>query len=249
MHEGHLTGGADSALDLFRSVLKRDQGNARARAGLRRIAQAFVLQANVAIEGDNPDAAEKLLSNAAELAPDLPELREGRINLRELRERRDIDAQRPALTTDDTDRVHKLIAEAAQAESAGNLIIPPGDSAYDKYRAALAIDGNDKEALEGMAGLPKQAKELFGKALSDGTPQRARALLDTVRQIAPGDTAIASMSDRLSNAFIDQAEARVREGRRNDAARALDAARELNPVNPRLAPLDQRIQALPESRG
>ena len=249
MREGHLTGGTDSALDLFRNVLKRDQGNARARAGLRRIAQAFVLQANVAIEGDNPETAEKLLSNAAELAPDLPELREGRLNLRELRERRDIDAQRPALTADDTDRVHKLIAEAAQAVSAGNLIIPPGDSAYDKYRAALAIDGNDKEALEGMAGLPKQAKELFGKALSDGTPQRARALLDTVRQIAPGDAAIPSMSERLSNAFIDQAEARVREGRRNDAARALDAARELNPVNPRLAPLDERIQALPESRG
>ena len=249
MHAGQLTGNPDSALDLFRSVLKRDEGNVRARAGVRRIAQAFVLQANAAVDEGNVSAAEKLLGSASDLAPDLPELREARINVRELRERRDIDAERPALTPADTDRVRKLVAEAAQAAGAGNLIIPPGDSAYDKYRAALAIDGNDKEALEGMASLPKQAKDLFGKALSDGTPQRARALLDTVRQVAPGDPAIPSMSERLSNAFIDQAEARVREGRRNDAARALDAARELNPVNPRLAPLDVRIQALPETRG
>jgi hypothetical protein len=249
MHAGHLSGNPDSALDLFRSVLKSDQGNVRARAGVRRIAQAFVVQSNAAVDEGNVAAAEKLLASAADLAPDLPELREARINVRELRERRDIDAERPALTAADTERVRTLVAEAAQAASAGNLIIPPGDSAYDKYRAALAIDGNDKEALEGMAGLPKLAKELFGKALGDGTPQRARALLDTVRQIAPGDPVIASMSERLSNAFIDQAEARVREGRRNDAARALDAARELNPVNPRLAPLDERIQALPESRG
>ncbi|MGH8173296.1 MAG: protein kinase domain-containing protein, partial [Rhodanobacteraceae bacterium] len=246
---GHLTGGADSALDLFKSVQQRDANNARARAGLRRIAQSFVMQADAAVDDGNADAAEKLLTNAAGLAPDLPELREGRINLRELRERRDIDAERPALTTEDNDHVRKLVAEAAQAASAGNLIIPPGDSAYDKYRAALAIDGNDKAALEGMAGLPKQAKDFFGKALSDGTPQRARALLDTVRQLAPGDAAIASMSERLSNAFVDQAEARVREGKRNDAARALDAARELNPVNPRLAPLDERIHSLPETRG
>jgi len=249
MHAGQLTGNPDSALDLFRSVLKRDEGNVRARAGVRRIAQAFVLQANAAVDEGNVSAAEKLLGSAADLAPDLPELREARINVRELRERRDIDAERPALTPADTDRVRKLVAEAAQAAGAGNLIIPPGDSAYDKYRAALAIDGNDREALEGMASLPRQAKDLFGKALSDGTPQRARALLDTVRQVAPGDPAIPSMSERLSNAFIDQAEARVREGRRNDAVRALDAARELNPVNPRLAPLDVRIQALPETRG
>lgn len=249
MRAGRLSGGADSALELFRGVVKQDPANVRARAGLRRIAQAFVMQGNAAVEDNNPGAADKLLASAAELAPDLPELREARINLRELRERIDIDANRPTLTAADTDRVHQLVAEANQAITAGNLIIPPGVSAYDKYRAALAIDGNNREALDGMAGLPARAKDLFGQALTDGTPQRARALLDTVRQISPSDPAISSMAERLANAFLDQAESRVREGRRADAARALDAARELNPVNPRLAPLDARIRSLPEARG
>jgi len=248
MREAHLSGTDDSALELFRSVIKVDAGNVRARAGLRRIAQAFVVQANAAVEDSNPPLADKLLAKAAELVPDLPELREGRINLRELRERIDIDAHRPVLTAADMDQVKKLVADAEQALAAGKVIIPPGDSAYDKYRAALAIDGNDRAALDGLARLPARAKELFGQALADGTPQRARALLDTVRQITPADPSIASMSERLADAFLDQAEARVREGRRDDAARALDAARELTPANPRLGPLGERIRALPEAR-
>jgi hypothetical protein len=245
---GNLAGGEGSALELYRAVLKQDAANARAKEGLRRIAQSFVLQANAAIEDSNPNAADKLLASAAQLAPDSPELREARVNLRELRERIDIDASRPALTAADTEKVQRLVAEGGQAAAAGNLIIPPGDSAYDKYRDALAIDGNNQAALDGISRLPARAKELFDKALGDGTPMRARALLDTVRQIAPADPGIASMSEKLASAFIDQAEARVREGRRDDAVRALDAAKQLSPVNPRLAPLDARIRALPNSQ-
>jgi hypothetical protein len=243
-----LTGGDDSALELYGAVLKQDANNARAKSGMRHVAQALIVQANAAIDDNNAAAADKLLTNAASLAPDLPELREARLNLRELRERLDIAAERPTLTAADTEHVQKLVAEAAQAAAAGNLIIPPGECAYDKYRAALEIDGNSKAALDGIASLPARAKELFDKALTEGTPQRARAMLDTVRQIAPADPTIAPMSERLANVFIDQAEARVREGRRDDAARALQSARELSPVNPRLAPLDARIRALPNAQ-
>lgn len=245
---GHLTGGDDSALELYRAVVKADAGNARAKQGLRRVAQSFVVQANAAIDSENAGEAEKLLASAAQLAPDLAELREARINLRELHERIDIAASRPVLTSADADNVKKLVAEAQQAAAAGNLIIPPGDSAYDKYRDALAIDGNNKDAQDGIAKLPARAKELFDKALADGTPQRARALLDTVRQIDPSDASIASMSEKLAGVFLDQAEARVREGRRDDALRALDAAKELSPINPRLGPLDARIRALPNAQ-
>ncbi|HEY6985625.1 MAG TPA: protein kinase [Rhodanobacteraceae bacterium] len=248
MRAGRLTGGDDSALELYGAVLKQDANNARAKSGMRHVAQALIVQANAAIDDNNAAAADKLLTNAASLAPDLPELREARLNLRELRERLDIAAERPTLTAADTEHVQKLVAEAAQAAAAGNLIIPPGECAYDKYRAALEIDGNSKAALDGIASLPARAKELFDKALTEGTPQRARAMLDTVRQIAPADPTIAPMSERLANVFIDQAEARVREGRRDDAARALQSARELSPVNPRLAPLDARIRALPNAQ-
>jgi hypothetical protein len=245
---GLLSGGDGSALALFREVLEKDPGNARAKDGLRHVAQAFVLRANAAIEDGNAESADTLLASAAQLAPDLPELRAARIDLRELRERIAIAAERPALTASDIEHVRQLVADAGRAAEAGKLIVPPGDSAYDKYRAALAIDRDNKDAEEGIARLPDRAKILFDQALADGAPQRARMLLDTIRQIAPADASIAPMSEKLAGAFIDQAEARVREGRRSDAARALDAARQLSPTNARLAPLDARIRALPEEQ-
>jgi hypothetical protein len=248
VHAGHLSGADDSALALFRAALDKDPGNARAKDGLRHVAQALVLQAKAAIEDGNADAADKLLANAAALSPDLPELRAARIDLRELRERIAIDSERPALTATDVEQVRQLVAEAGRAADAGKLIVPPGDSAYDKYRAALAIDRDNKDAEDGIARLPERAKALFDQALAEGAPQRARALLDTIRQIAPADASITPMSEKLAGAFIDQAEARVREGRRSDAARALDAARQLSPANARLAPLEARIRALPEDQ-
>lgn len=243
---GRFTGGADSALELFRSVQKQDPSSARAQQGLRRIAQAFVVQANAAIDDGNATAAEKALNAATELAPDLADLRAARVNLRELRERTAIDAERTPVTSEQAERVRRLVAEAGSASVAGNLIVPPGDSAWDKYRAALAIDPNDRDALAGIARLPARAKELFAQALADGMPQRAHIQLDALRQTAPEDSAIGAMSERLANAFLDQADARLGEGRRADAARALGAARELNPNNPRLAPLETRLQAMLE---
>ncbi len=244
LRAGRISGSEDAALELFRAVQKHDPANARAKAGLRKVAQAFVVQANAAIDDSNAGAADKWLTQASELAPDLPDLRASRANLRELRERLAIGAERSAPTPAQIEQVRRLVVEAGTAAAAGNLIVPPGDSAYDKYRAALAIDGNDREALAGIARLPARAKELFAQALTDGAPQRAHALLDSVRQIAPDDAAVPSMTEKLVNAFLDQADARIGEGRREDAVRALSTARGLAPGNPRLAPLEARAQAL-----
>jgi tetratricopeptide (TPR) repeat protein len=249
VHAGELTGGEDSALDLFRAVLKQDPASARAKQGLRAVAQAFIVQANAAIDGDNADEAGKLLDSAAQLAPDSPDLRATRINLRELRERLDIAAQRVAITPAQSAQVQRLLGEAARAAAAGNLILPPGDSAYDKYRAALAIDRDNRDAQAGLDRLPIHAKELFAQALTDGAPQRARTQLDAVRQIAPEDAALAGMGERLANAFLDQADARLGEGRRADATRALEAARELSPANPRIATLSARLQVMQDTHG
>jgi len=241
---GSIAGSEDSALDLFREVLGQDPANARAKQGLRSVAQAFIVQANAAIDDDNADTAARLLESAAQLASDSPDLRAARVNLRELRERIDIAAQRTPITPAQSAQVQRLLADAARATAAGNLIVPPGDSAYDKYRAALAIDRDNRQAQEGLARLPAHAKELFAQALTDGAPQRARTQLDTVRQVAPEDAAIAGMSEKLASAFLDQADARIGEGRRADATRALEAARELNPANPRIVALDARLRAM-----
>ncbi|MGA9829465.1 MAG: hypothetical protein WBQ57_14175, partial [Rhodanobacteraceae bacterium] len=121
--------------------------------------------------------------------------------------------------------------------------------AYDKYRAALAIDRDNASALDGLARLAARARELFDQALKQNMPFRARGLLDAERQLAPTEPAIADMSARLTTALLDQAEARLIEGRTEEAGRALDAARKLSPNNPRLATLDAKLRSLSQSHG
>src|SRR5690606_11979672 len=123
-------------------------------------------------------SAERLLDQATPLAPDLADLYAARISLRELRERLDIAASRPTLDAASTQRLRTLVEEAQQAAAAGKITLPPGDSAYDKYRAALALDRNDPAAVEGLRRLAGQAMQAFDLAVSANEPFRALASLD-----------------------------------------------------------------------
>ncbi|MFO1518005.1 MAG: protein kinase [Lysobacterales bacterium] len=237
-------GGEDNALALFQAVLARDPANARARAGLGQVAQALVVQANAALDEDNAAAAERLLNQATLLAPNGAELAAARARLRELREQAAIAAQRPVLSPQQLQRVAALVGEAEKAAAAGRLMLPPGDSAYDKYRAALAIDADNAQALAGLQALPQRARELYAQALAVREPDRARDMTDTLAQLSPGEAALPGMRARVADAYLDLAEQRIGENRPDDARRALTLARQISPANPRLAPVEQKLREL-----
>jgi len=243
-HAGKVQGD-DGALALFLAVLKHDASNARAKSGLRKIAPGLVAQANAALDENNTAQAERLLQQAESAAPELADLRAAKSRLREVREQVDIGKQHATQATSNDPRVQTLLDEADKAMAAGNLILPPGDSAWDKYRAVLRIDGNNAKAFAGLNRLPARAKELFDQALKDNTPNKARAYLDAVTQADPGDAAAPAMKERLATVYLDQAEAKLGQNQSSDAQRALKAARELAPGNPRLAPLEAKLQAAP----
>lgn len=242
---GGKLAGDDGAVALFRNVLKQDPHNSRAHDGLERAARTLVAQANAALDDDNTTQADKLLLLAADAAPDLAELHRARSRLRETRERLDINKQRQVLTPADQLHIQQLLADAAKALQAGNLIVPPVDCAFDKYRAVLRIDGDNAQAMAGLARIPARAKILFEQAIKSGRPQRARAYIDAVSQSDPSDASVPSMRERLANVFLDLAERNIDQGRRVDAVKDLKAARDLSPNNPRMGPLDLKLQALP----
>jgi hypothetical protein len=238
-------GGKEGALALFRAVEQREPGNARAKAGLRRIADGLIVQANAALDQNDIGSADKLLQQAAATAADAADLRAARVRLREAREQRDIAAKQSAVTPADQQRIEQLLAEADKALAAGDLVVPPGDSAYDKYRAVLRLDGNNAKAFAGLGRLPARAKELFEQAIKANTPNRARTYISAIADVDPGDAAVAPMRARLADVFLDQAEAKIGSGLRADAERALSSARELAPGNARIAAIEQKIAALP----
>lgn len=238
---GGRFGGDEGAIALFQGVLKKAPDNARAKSGLRQVAQTLAAQANAALDTDNAAKAEKLLQQAELAAPNLVDLRGVRSRLRELHEQADIAKQQTPVSPAEQARIAGLLEEADKALIEGNLIEPPGDCAYDKYRAILRIDRDNAKAMAGLARIPGRAKELFEQTVKSD-PRKARAHLDAIAQSDPGAAALPALRARLADAYLDQAAARLEQNRRADAERALQSARELSPGNPRIAPLEAKLQ-------
>jgi len=249
LHAGKFTGeGDDNALAQFQAVLQSEPDNAQAHAGLGRVAQALVVQANAALDAQHPDEASKLLDAAAKLAPKSADLAAARSRLHTLastpsQDEDDAQGEPPPAVLSPAQSAHvaRLVGRADAAARKGELMLPPGDSAYDLYRAALAIDGNNSAAQSGLQALPQIARNLFSSSMQGGKLDRAGDLLATLAQLSPGDGALPMMQRNLGGAWLDRARTLADQGRYDDARRALDEARRLTPDDPRISEVDNRI--------
>lgn len=139
-------------------------------------------------------------------------------------------------------QVADMVNRARQAAARGDIMSPPGACAYDLYRGALAIDGNNPDALSGLQGLPGLVQQQFNQALRGGSLNRAGNLLDALDNLEPGDAALSISRQRLAYAWIDQAEQQFDSGDRNNAAASLEQGRRLLPEDPRVREMVARMQ-------
>jgi hypothetical protein len=258
MRAGRFTGdGDDNALARFRAVLATDPDNADARAGLGQVAQALIVQANAALDSEDDAQASRLLDQAAKLAPKSAELAAARARIGggEAKTGKHAASSDAVAAADGGDtaeaslavspeqkaKVAALVGRAQAAASRGDIMDPPGDSAYDLYRNALAIDGNDPAARAGLQGLPGQVEKLMQQAVANGNVKRAEDLYATLSDLAPGDASQGEMRHRLGSAWIDSALQRSSQGDRQGAFQALDRARHYVPDDPRLQGAYERI--------
>ncbi|MEX1828622.1 hypothetical protein [Luteibacter sp. CQ10] len=261
MRAGRFTGdGDDTALARFRAALAADPDNADAKAGLGQVAQALIVQANAAIDSEDDDHAARLLDEAAKLAPKSAELAAARARIAggadagarlasstpspvaRASDGGDDDAEASlAVSPAQKARVADLVRRAQQAASRGDIMDPPGDSAYDLYRNALSIDGNDPTARAGLQALPAQVEKLMTQAVASGNVGRAENLYATLSDLAPGDASQGDMRHRLGSAWIDNALQRASQGDRQGAFQSLDHARRYVPDDPRLQSTYERI--------
>jgi tetratricopeptide (TPR) repeat protein len=254
LRAGRIAGsGPDTALAHFKDALALDPDNAQAKAGLGQVAQALVVQANAALDsGDNAQAS-RLLDQAAELAPKSAELAAARAHLADatrhaegagapVGELPEADSQ-ATLTPQQSAELARLVRQADAAARRGDVMLPPGESAYDLYRRALAIDGNNEAARHGLQELPALVVQQFNQAVANGDLKRAGDRLSDLGDLAPGEAGQAELRQRLASAWMDQAEERLSSGDRPGAAQALDHARKLAPGNPRVSSIAARLQA------
>lgn len=242
LRAGKFTGADDdNALAQFQAVLAVDADNAQALAGTGQVAQALILRANAALDSGDAAQAGKLLDAAEKLAPQAAGLATARARIGSVPAPATSAAQ-VALTPSQQVHVTTLLQQAEAATRAGDIMLPPGVSAYDLYRAALAMDGNNPAARHGLQQLPARTTALFEQALRNRQLSQAYDLLGTLSDLAPGDPAQANLRVRLADAWLDRAETALDQGDRTGAHQALTTARRLHPASARLHQLESRAQ-------
>ena len=261
LRDGRIAGpGDDTALARFKAALALDPDSEGAKAGLGDVAQALTVQANAAMDDGDRAQAAKLLGQANALAPKSADLAAARARLQSKPPASKPPADEPAETVHAADEapvvaaalspqqsaaVAQLVQRAQQATASGNIMMPPGDSAYDLYRSALAIDGNDVLARQGLQALPGRVEQLFKQALAAGQLKQAGDMLANLGELAPGDPAQLGLSNQLASAWVDRAQQQLDGGDRIGAGQSLARARKLAPNHPRVTELAARLQGNP----
>lgn len=146
-------------------------------------------------------------------------------------------------------RVGELLEAAARAQANGDLITPPGDSAFDRLRAAHALAPDDPRVRAAVARLVPAAKDCFEEALQRNRLSRASACLDA-RRALEGDTAPVREGRReLAGRWIARGHERLSAGEITEARAALTSARALDPGSAELEVLTRRLRAASVAAG
>ena len=216
------------ALDGYRTVLAVDPDDADALRGLARLATAYATRSERLAADFRFNEADAALLEAQAISPGVPAIAEARQRVARARLSQSRDGSKlPGAERER--RLRQWLQQAAAAEARGDLLTPPGDSAFDKLRAARAIAPQDARVLTASARLLPAAKACFEQELRGNRLKRARGCLDA-RQVLEGESAgLGESRRRLAQRWIAVGNERLGAGEVQAAQVALASARALDP--------------------
>lgn len=245
-------GQLDAAQAGFETARQAGADDAHVARGLRRIGDAHARRAERAANEFDFAAADLELEAAGDLTPDSPRLHAAEQSVLRSRARYSgfsgDDGERIAGPRDrqiprsQRDRVERLLQDARRAEANGDLVEPPGDSAYDKLRAALALAPDDPRVQAAQTRLAPAAVQCFDRELAANRLGRAHGCLDALVVLDPDNLRLPGWRARLAERWLGVADERMGAGELDAARRAIDAARELDPGHPGLPAASARLE-------
>lgn len=230
------------ALQEYLAALEAMPGDAAAERGMAEVANAYAARSQRYAADFRFDDAEAALRDARAIALQAPGIAEAERRLQQARQS-ELRYGSRAPSGDRQRRLRELLADASAAEARGDLMTPPGDSAFDKVRAARALAPNDPAVRAAMNRLLPAAQACFERELRGNRLVRARECLDA-RVALEGDNAgVREARRRLAQRWIAVGDERLGAGELNAAQAALTAARELDPNATGLGEFADRLRA------
>lgn len=211
-----------------------------ARQGLRQVARAWAGEA-ARLAGDfHFEQARQALEQARALAPGSPEVATAEQALQRAQgARRALETRMPAAERER--RVRVLLAQMDGAASHGQWLLPPGASAYDRFKAAQALAPGDARVKQAGARILPAARDCLDRHLQGNRLQAARTCLDAWQALAPGDPLLPAARRRLAQRWLAVGSERLGAGDVAFASRALEQARALDAATPELPAFAERL--------
>lgn len=233
LHAGRL----DEAARGFLALLASQPASVEARQGLDDTAAAMAARARREAADFDFEAAEASLERAREWQPASPAIADAERRLARAR------AARGELQAGAADpaRVGLLVERARAAMRRGELIDPPGDSAWDLLRQASALAPGDAAVRTALAEYDRRARACFEDELAGNRLARAQTCLDARLARESGTQSLTADRRRLADRWLAFADERLGANELALARRALQSAAALDPAHPGLEAIAERL--------
>ena len=234
-------GRLEQASDGYQALLRIDPADAAARRALPKVAAAYAQRAQQLASNFDFKAADIALEQARALAPHATSITAAVQHIARARQAQ-AGLASPLSSRERQRRVRRLLAEADAARARGDLLTPPGDSAFDKLRAARAIAPGDLAVRRASARLLPTAQTCFEDELRGNNLGHARACLDAWIALEGTGNALSRARRRLAQRWLAVGDERLGAGDVQGATAALASARAVDPATPGINAFSQRLQ-------
>lgn len=234
-------GRMQEALAGYRQVQEAAPEYERARQGMETLAAEYARQAVRKASDYDFDDAEALLSQARAIASESAVISDAQQELARLRESSSR-LQSTAPSRERNRRVDALLVQMREAEMRGEWMTPPGDSAYDKLRAAQALSPRHADVKRAATRLVPATRACFEDELRGNRVGRARACYDAWRTLEPGSSGLPEARTRLSQKWVAVGTEQLGTGDVAFAIRALEQARTLDAGAPGVDEFAERVR-------
>lgn len=229
-----------SAVDLYKQVLQADPSNASAKAGLAKVQQALLDQAENAIQAGRLDMADKLLQQAKQQGAASRAI--ARLNDQLENKRRESEVSQVQPMNEAEVQVRAGIMEQIDAAlTQDRLLDPPGSNAFDLLRKAQR-SGPGPDITERLDRLSSALKVRLNESVESSDFEGAANILSALQSLGP-DNALSAIKLRLSESVVSDIRAKLGLGAIDAAERRLSLLKQLDRNHPELQELQVEILA------